>query len=64
MLGAARVGSLNWLAPHAVIMDRARVGNSNLVGPNSSVFKGCGDHARMLGAPALRVGSYGESDGL
>lgn len=60
VLGNARVGNLNWLAPHAVIMERAKVGNRNFIGPNSSVFKGCGDRQRLLGTPAINVGSVNE----
>lgn len=58
ILGEARLGSLNWLAPHAVVMNKAKVGDGNLIGPNSSVFKGCGNNARLMGSPAMRVGTY------
>ncbi len=60
VLGKAHIGNRNWLAPHAVVMDGAKIGHRNLVGPNSSVFKGCGDNARLMGSPALKVGSYND----
>lgn len=56
-LGGARVGDCNLMAVQSTLLDHARIGSYNHIAPGSIVYKGCRDHCRMSGNPALKIGA-------
>ena len=58
VLGGASIGDGNHLGPRTLILEKQRAGSHNLCAPDSVLYKGCGDHCRMAGSPAIKIGTY------
>lgn len=56
LLGECRIGSENIIGAQCCLLPKAKVGNGNSIAPASVLYKGCGDHRRMMGNPAFSVG--------
>lgn len=62
VLGGASIGDGNHLGPRTLILEKQRAGSHNLCAPDSVLYKGCGDHCRMAGSPAIKIGTYPDSE--
>lgn len=54
-LGGSQIGSRNLLSVRTTLLPGARIGDDNIITPGSFVYKGCGNHRRLTGNPALPV---------
>lgn len=58
-LGGASIGNENIIAVQSALLEHSRIGDSNHIHPASVLFKGCGNHCRMAGNPALKIADDG-----
>lgn len=61
LLGGARMGSGNHLGPQSVMLEHTHMGDGNILAPGAILYKGCRDHCRLAGNPALTIGRADES---
>ena len=58
MLGCSKLGNTNTIAARCTILSKSKIGNNNIIAPSSVIYKGCGNNARMIGNPALKIANY------